>query len=338
MKMAAGSLYKGLLIVLFILCDIAAAGQGDRFRTAEPFEYSSATVEATEEWKNREISYEDWAKGADLTVSLDQHLYRTVLPLVMEFARENDLDIAVKEGTCGISSGLLSRKAIDISALCCPVAEYDRLPGLTYHTVALGAIGIIVNEKNPLNSLTHMQVRELFSGQVPRWRALKTTEPVELPDLPVRPVGRLHCKTRPGHWRMILDNEDLFGENLEEVGTIPDMVRAVSAYAGAIGHLRTWNYHIYGDKWKVKTLKINGISPEDKEALLAGRYPYYSSYNLGTWEINGRKNPHAEALIEYLKKNIGSIDSRFVVASPMELRKAGWKFNGDELVSPPEGK
>jgi len=338
MKTASISLCKVFFTVLFVLCGVAAAGAGDELKTAKPFEYSSATLEATEEWKSKGILYEDWAKGADLTVSLDQHMYKTALPLIKEYAAVNNLDIAVKEGTCGISSGLLSRKAIDIASLCCPIAEIDRLPGLTYHTVALEAIGIIVNEKNPIEDLTEQQVRELFSGKVPRWKDLATKDAVKLPDLPVRPVGRLHCKTRPGHWRMILDNEDLFGENLEEVGTIPDMARSVSAYAGAIGHLRTWNYHVYGDMWKVKILKVNGIYPEDKEALLAGKYPYYSSYNFATWEINGRKNPRAEAFVDFLMKNIGRIDSPFVVVSPDELRKAGWKFNGDELVSPPGEK
>ncbi len=334
MSRGAISVCKGFLVIFFILSGITTASAADELFGAEPFEYSGETTEATEEWKNRNIVYEDWAEGADLTVSLDQHLFRVMLPLIKEYSKEKDLDIAVKEGTCGISSGLLSRKAIDIASLCCPVAKYDRMPGLTYHTVALGAIGIVVNEKNPIEDLTDGQVKALFSGQIAKWKDLDP----KLPDLPVRPVGRLHCKTRPGHWRMILDNEDLFGENLEEVGTIPDMVRSVSAYAGAIGHLRTWNAYIYGNQWKVKVLKVNGISPDDKEALLRGQYPYYSTYNLATWEIRGKKNPRAEALMDYLMKNINRIDNRFVVASPAELRKAGWKFKGDELIAPPGGK
>lgn len=305
---------------------------GEEHLPGEAFQYTPETTVATEKWKKKGISHDDWAEGADLAVSLDQHLYKTILPLIKNYARERKIDVAVKEGTCGISSGLLSRKAVDLAALCCSPAPYDRLPGLKYHTIAMGAIGIVVNEHNPVDSLTVKQVRDIFGGRITRWSLVGEKGH----DIPIKPIGRLHCKLRPGHWRLILDNEDIFGENLEEVGTIPDMVRSVASYRGAIGHLRTWNIQVHSDKWKVKAVNVDGISPDDREAILSGTYPFYAVYNIASWRINGRENPLAMDLLKYLSEHLKDMDSRFMVISPEELRKAGWKFAGDELIAPPD--
>jgi hypothetical protein len=84
------------------------------------------------DWARRPIKAE--AQHADLAISLDQQLYPYLPPLIHDYAKKHGLTIATTKGTCGISVGLLFRKAIGIGGFCCPPAETDRLPGLRFHT------------------------------------------------------------------------------------------------------------------------------------------------------------------------------------------------------------
>jgi ABC-type phosphate transport system substrate-binding protein len=320
-----------ILIISGVLCSTQSYAFDDNLK-GKPFLYSTETTKMPEEWHKQKIKYEDWAKDADLAVTLDQHMYPVMLPFIEKYAREKGLDIAVKEGTCGISAGMLSKKAVDIAGYCCPPGKIDRLPGLKYHTIGIAPLAIIVHKDNPATNVTDMEVRRLFSGEITNWAELGDKSA----PMAVRPVARLHCKARPGHWRLILDNEDLFSPDLSEVGSIIDMLINVSTMKGSIGHVATWNIHKHRDEWKVKYLKVNGISPYDGKAMETGRYPFYRPYIVTTWETEGVKNPLSEGLLNYLLKNAGGLDREFGMVPANRLKKAGWKFIDNELVGEPE--
>jgi hypothetical protein len=90
----------------------------------------------------------------------------------------------------------------------------------------------------------------------------------------VQPIARLHCKKRPGHWRLLLDNEDLFGAHIHEVSSIPDMVARVSATRESIGYETLWMLEKHRAH-PVKILTVDGIAPSDQAALARGDYPLY---------------------------------------------------------------
>lgn len=296
----------------------------------QPFDHTTETVQKAPGWDKAPVVYDKWASKADIAVTLDQHLYAILLPFVQGYAKKKNMDIAIKEGTCGISAGMLAKKSVDMAGFCCPAGKTDRLPGLVFHTVGIAPIAIIVHKDNPVKDITEEQARELFTGEIKNWSE------VSGPDIPVTPVARLHCKARPGHWRLILDNENQFSINLNEVGTIPDMVSAVASRKNAVGHLATWNIYKYADQWGVKALKINGISPDDTEALESNQYPFYRSYNITTWSTEGVINRHSPGLVKHLIKSAAKTDKRFSMVPASRLRKTGWKFIGDELVGEPD--
>jgi len=211
-------------------------GQAEDSLAGTPFAYTSETVSMPAAWKESPVRHEEWAQGADLAVSLDQHLYPVLLPFIQDYARRKNIEIAVKEGTCGVSAGMLLRKSVEMAAFCCPAAAPDRLPELTFHTVGIAPLAIITHPNNPVDDLSEDTVRQVFMGQVSDWSELKGGDGQAGRGALVRPIARLHCKARPGHWRLILDNEDLFGHNLNEVGSIPDMVHDVASNQGAVGH------------------------------------------------------------------------------------------------------
>ena len=56
----------------------------------------------------------------DMVVSLDQQMYPAIKPIIDDYAKKNAIKILVKDGTCGISAGMLAKKSVDVGGFCCP--------------------------------------------------------------------------------------------------------------------------------------------------------------------------------------------------------------------------
>lgn len=193
-----------------------------------------------------------------------------------------------------------------------------------------------MHPENPVDNVSVKELRKIFQGKISRWSELKAKDGRPGPPLTIKPVGRFHCPLRPGHWRSLLDSEDLFSPRLYEVGSMPDMIAGVATNKGAIGWETLGMVEHYKDMGRVKTLKIDGNSPSDVEALATKRYPFYRTYNVTTWEGKDVENQKAKALVDYLINAVEGIDPvKSGIAPASTLRKAGWKFKGNELVGEP---
>ena len=292
-------------------------------------------VSMPETWRQQPITYKEVPPDTDVAVTLDQHLYPALLPLIREFASQHKLQIAVQEGTCGISAGALADKEVDIGGFCCPAGETDRLPGLTYHTLGIAALALLVNPTNPVANVDVATARRIFQGDIADWQDVTDEGKEKLPAIaPIQAVARLHCKNRPGHWRLLLDNEDQFSPTMLEVSTIQDMIRRVARLPDAIGYETLWMVERYG-KGEVKAVTINGFSPQDDQALLEGKYPFYRTYNISSWNAPHLARPEAKALVDYLMQEFHRVDPKYGFVSAARLREAGWRFRGDELTGEP---
>ncbi len=330
---------RQILMVSTILFGAVAHAQALDSLAGPPFTDPSYTFKMPPEWRGKRIQYEEWAGKADIAVTLEQDVYQMLLPLIEKFGKENGIRVAVKEGTCGISAGMLSRKVVDIGGFCCPPGKEDRLPGLKFHTLGIVAKAFLVHPENPVENVSPRELRDIFQGKISHWSELKTTDHGQGPPLAIKPVARFHCPLRPGHWRLLLDREDLFSPRLYEVGSIPDMIAAVAMNKGAIGWETLGMVEHYRNMGAVKPLKIDGHPPGDGGALAAKKYPFYRTYSITTWEGKGVENQKAKALVEYLLKAVEGIDSAtYGLATSSKLRKAGWKFKGNELVGEPNPK
>ncbi len=301
-----------------------------------PFSDPSQLQEMPEGWENQPIKYNQSAGNADIVITLDQHLYTALLPVIQQYEKKHKLKIIINEGTCGISSGKLAGKTVDIGGFCCAPGKTDRLPGLQFHTVGIDAIALIVHPDNPVDNITLGQARQIYMGDIYRWSKLNTSQGNAGMDIPIQAVGRLHCKLRPGHWHLLLGNEDFFDPGLKEVGAIPDMIAQVALDPGAIGYEVLWNTVRFKDKGDVKALMINGYSPYKADHLISVKYPLYRVYNLTTWEGTHIKNPRARELVKHLLERAEHLDKIHNIIPASRLKKAGWKFRGNELVGEPE--
>ncbi len=329
------------LLPVWLLTAVVPARAGTLNRAGPAFSDPDFRVKMPEQWINHPIdrhinTRENGRERADLKVILDQQLYRILGPIIADFAKRNQLDIALSDGTCGHSAGALLKKRADIGAFCCPPRITDRLPGLRYHTLGITAIALLVHPDNPLVGLTTEEARAIFSGEIYRWKQLSRPGTTSLPDTPIVPVTRLHCKPRPGHWRLILDDEDDFSAELREVGAIPDMISVVATSPNAIGHAAYWlaKEH-YRAKGRAKPLKVNGATPADIDTLVDGTYPFYKTFSITVWEGPAVENPQARKLVDHLLERIEHLPARYGIASPAALKRAGWIFKDGELVGEP---
>jgi len=324
-----------LLIVSQLI--IPASHAEDRIKNlrGEAFTDPSHQVKMPADWINKPIKYEQSAEKSDIVVVLEQDVYQTIIPLIQQYAREQKLRIRVKEGTCGIAAGALARKTADIGGFCCPAGKEDRLPGLKFHTLGIVSKAFFVHPDNPVENVPLKQLRDIFRGTIYKWSELKTQKGLPAPDRMVRAVGRLHCQTRPGHWRLLLDNDKLFSPRLFEVGSIPDMIAQVAADKDSIGWEALSMVERYKNIGKVKVIKVDGYSPKNLEAIALLKYPLYRTYNITTWEGKTLENQKAQKLVAYLIKEVEHLSAGFGFVPSSRLRKAGWKFKGNELTGEP---
>lgn len=291
-------------------------------------------------WKNKTFKHDKAHSDADLVVALSQQSYPIFHKLILEYADKNQLKIIVKPGTCGITAGRLRKKSADIGAYCCPPAKSDRLPGLKFHSLGISPIALIVHPDNPLTNISTKQAREVFQGSTTHWSQVDNKKKHDFQHL-IKPIARLHCKVRPGHWRGLLNNESQFSPRLFEVGVIPDMISQVSRNTGAIGWEVPLMVSFHREKGIVKMLKIDGHEATDLNYVLSGKYPLYRSYSLTSWEKgsgNQKANMASQAkkLVKYLQQHIEKIHRDVAFIPPSQLREAGWKFQDDELIGEPD--
>ncbi len=325
-----------LILLLLMFSANTTVTDADGFRGPAFTDPSGTVTDMPPAWINQPIQIEPEFSQAELAITLDQQIYAQLLPLIQDYAARHQTQIAVSNGTCGISAGLLRRKAVDVGGFCCPPSLADRLPGLRFHTLGIAAIALITHPSNSVDNLSFAQAQRIFQGEISDWAQVDRVV-IQGKKSPIHVIGRLHCKLRPGHWRLLLDNEDLFTTDLIDVGTIQDMLGAVTNDRYAIGYETLWMIEHSGGTQRTKVLSINGIKPDDRLALARGRYPLYRVYNITSWEGAAGK-PLARELVLYLQEQMTNLDKKYHMVSASELRHYGWRFNAEELIGEPEQK
>lgn len=319
-------------VLSFFLAAVNAGHDSTENFSGPSFTDSSVKVVMTEEWLNKPIHYDPANKDADIVITLDGQMFLAWEPLIQKFGKDNNLKIVINRGTCGFSAGGLLSKSIDIGAFCCPPGETDRLPDLDYHTVGIAALALLVHPDNPVDNISFEQARQIFRGDIYKWSDVDGSKKY---NHLIKPVARLHCKIRPGHWRLLLDNKDMFTPDLFEVGAMPDMINQVMVSPGAIGHEVLWMARYYSNGGKYKFLKVNGYSPDNASHVVSTRYPLYRVYSFTTWKGKNTENHNARKLVDYIMRNAGHLDSKYHLIPYSDLRKAGWKFRDSELTGGP---
>lgn len=304
--------------------------------TAEPFSSPAEITPMAAEWQKAPLKYPEKLAGYELVVNFDQSQGPILKDLVEKWASRNKIKAFVRNGTCGISNSFLLHKQADLAAFCCPPGTMDRLPGVSFHTLGLAPLALIVHPDNQLTDVTFEEAQKIFSGQTANWAELTAAKRGADFAIPVQPVIFPHCKKRPGHWRLLLANQEAMSPRAIEVQTIPDMVFTVASNKRAVGlEIFSLLEHYRAEKGAVKMLSIDGISPTDLAQAGRGRYPLYRAHTLAFWGEPSLQNKQVRELIDFLDRHIEENQERLGIVPAATLKRNGWRFQGEELIGVP---
>lgn len=158
--------------------------------------------------------------------------------------------------------------------VCCPLSSQEvEKKKLLVYPLAIEPVLIVVNRENPVSNLSTEQVRGIMRGDIVNWREVGGN------DEPIVLVTRLHCKSRPGHWKTILPDADAFRQQRLNVSSAADMEQRVGDFTGAIGHIgSTWDF---GPGHSLKILTVDGYQPT-AENLRNKHYPFFRNLSAVT--------------------------------------------------------
>lgn len=192
-----------------------------------------------------------------------------------------------------------------------------RAAGLRLNAQSIGSYGVvvIVNDRNPVRSLTLRQIRDIFTGRITNWKQ------VGGPDARIRPfILDNSSGARVGFQELAMSRQPYAG-GARPFPSKQAIADAVTRDATAIG---------YADMGPLpagtRAVLINGIAP-NRTAINQGLYPYARTLYLYT--IRGRETPSARQFIRFVQSRDGQrIISRagFVPRMTLRLDREGLAF------------
>lgn len=210
---------------------------------------------------------------------------------------------ALINGTCDIAnhSREWKQKELDLA--------YEKGIRPKIFAIAVDALSIIVNEKNPLDTLTMAQVGSIFRGEIKNWKVLGG------PDQKISLYGRQsNSGTYAFMQEHVLNNRN-YSPEVKEMNGNAQIIEAVTQDASGMGYVGVG--YLYDENGKlrrgIKVLKIKkddqspAYSPLDKEAVYSAKYPVsrplYQSTNgqpsgLAAQFIKFILSPEGQAIVE----------------------------------------
>jgi len=186
---------------------------------------------------------------------------------------------AIINGTCDLAnhSREWKQKELDLA--------YEKGVRPRIFAIAVDALSIIVNDRNPIESLTMAQVGSIFRGEIKNWKILGG------PDQKISLYGR---QSNSGTYAFLQEhvlNNKNYSQDVKEMNGNAQIIEAVTQDLAGIGYVGVG--YLYDEKGQVrkgiKVLKIKKdenspeYSPLDKEAVYSAKYaisrPLYQCTN-----------------------------------------------------------
>jgi len=205
------------------------------------------------------------------------------------FEQENsDINVVCEGGGSYPALLALKRGLIDIAAISQELSRHDDDPRLRLHLVAKDAVALIVNPKNPIQSVTREDLREIMEGRQGNWGMFGGGD-TEI-DLIDRRGG--DPTDRAEAVETVLGHHEPFKNVAAYVGSDEEMIKAVAANPDALGFCG-WE-DLTPD---VRPLAIAGV-PLSRETMLSGSYPFAWPYYYVTL---GPPNPTIDRFLAFTR-------------------------------------
>lgn len=183
--------------------------------------------------------------------SLKSELEQSTGRKIQLFGKNSNLGMGCNSGIKLAQQSTHSNQTFGFT--CCPLSDEELTQKqLRIYPLAEEPVMILVNKNNPIENLSIDQIRNIFSGKTKNWQDVGGW------DKPIVVVTRLHCKKRPGHWKTILPSAESFVKERLNVSSAADMVKLMSDFDTAFGHIgSTWEF---GKNSNVKAITVNNVA------------------------------------------------------------------------------
>jgi phosphate transport system substrate-binding protein len=139
------------------------------------------------------------------------------------------LDIAAGGSEVGIQA--IHDGTVDIG-MASRALTPEEAEGITPHQVAVDVIAVIVNEDNPVTTLTMEELRAIYLGEITNWQAVGGAA------APITVVVReINSGTRGAFDKIVLNGEEPNAPGLDKALTASDVAAIVSETPTALGYV-----------------------------------------------------------------------------------------------------
>ena len=148
--------------------------------------------------------------------------------------------------------------------------------GYEQETIAKEALVFVVNQDNPVNSLTAEQVRGIYSGEITNWAQVGGND---------QPIEAFQRNEGSGSQvmmeKLVMQDTPMAagaeGYVIDEMGTLISAVKSYDNSANAIGYTVYYYANDMNMADGLKILAIDGVTP-CAETLRSGEYPWLNGY------------------------------------------------------------
>lgn len=219
-------------------------------------------------------------KIARIDIKGSDTMLRVMSELASKFSEINPgISIFVEGGGTSLGVKSLSDRTIDIcTASRSLLPEETKILADKYGSIGIStyiardAICILVNKSNPINNVTFLQLKEIFTGKITNWKEIGGN------DTPIEPVRRNDNSGTATHFKIRVLEEDSFGQSVLAKSSVENLIEEIEENQNAIG----FSGLVHSTTSKV--LSVDGIYPI-KEKIKSGAYPlgrYLHLYTIST--------------------------------------------------------
>lgn len=164
------------------------------------------------------------------------------------------------------------------------------------------AFVFVVNAKNPIDSLTEEQIKDIYSGKITNWKEVGGN------DAEIVAYQRNETSGSQNYMKMFMKDSELMAPTTELLpASMVGLMDAIAVYdnaENAIGYsVYAYAADMYGNGDEIKFIKVNGIEPT-KETMEKGEYPLLN-YNYAIFNKNLPEDSSTRLLVEWILTNAG---------------------------------
>ena len=294
-----------VLASLLLLCGCAPQQQEESF-VPESGE-SSLQEESTQEIGDvREFLRKNFPNldGSTSLIPLEAGIRAEIFGISIEEAQK----YVVHSTTWGSFYNLLEGKADMIFST--PISEEQQKAAaeagveLEQVPVVKEAFVFLVNAKNPVDSLTQQQIKDIYSGKITNWKQVGGS------DEPIIAYQRNRDSGSQNYMIDFMGETPLMEAPTElrpgSMGGLMDVIAPNDGSLGSIGYsVYAYAADMYGTGDNIKFIKVDGVAPT-KETIISGEYPL-SSYNYAIFRADEPEEGAVRRLAEWMTSYDGQL-------------------------------